>query len=55
MILLKINDISIHGKSFSYIVQKINKIWDENNQICLQFKKNINQEKHINHSNQLII
>ena len=43
MILLKINDVSIHGKSFSHIVQKINKFWDENNQICLQFKKNINQ------------
>ena len=44
MILEKINDVSIHGKSFENVMKKINNIWDENNQICLQFKKNINQE-----------
>ena len=44
MVLEKINDVSIHGKSFENVMKKINNIWEKNNQICLQFKKNINKE-----------
>ena len=44
MVLEKINDVSIHGKCFENVMKKINNIWEKNNQICLQFKKNINQE-----------